>query len=195
MEAEGVTVAAVEGCQGIERVRFSFTGQAAHAGTTPMAMRRDAGLAAAACAACIAALPADTAASRRPGSFGSSRASRPPWRATLSSRAISETPTLKRWPRCSKVPATRRGKAPRLTGASSRRSRSSAIAPTTFDADLVATAARSLRDAERAGVRDHEWRSPRRGERLAGHAGRDDVLPLSTAASATRRKRTPPRMT
>ncbi|MDQ2676821.1 MAG: Zn-dependent hydrolase [Actinomycetota bacterium] len=50
LEAEGVTVAAVDGCQGVERVRFRFTGQAAHAGTTPMGMRQDAGLAAAACA-------------------------------------------------------------------------------------------------------------------------------------------------
>jgi hydantoinase/carbamoylase family amidase len=59
LEAEGVTIAAVEGCQGIERVRFRFAGQAAHAGTTPMAMRRDAGLAAAACALQVAELPAD----------------------------------------------------------------------------------------------------------------------------------------
>ena len=57
LEAEGVSVAADEGCQGIERVRFSFHGQAAHAGTTPMAMRRDAGLAAAKCAVAISALP------------------------------------------------------------------------------------------------------------------------------------------
>jgi len=57
METDGVTVAAVTGCQGIERVRFSFKGQAAHAGTTPMAMRRDAGLAAASCATQVAALP------------------------------------------------------------------------------------------------------------------------------------------
>ena len=57
LEAEGVTIAAVEGCQGIERVRFRFSGQAAHAGTTPMAMRKDAGLAAAACALEIAKLP------------------------------------------------------------------------------------------------------------------------------------------
>lgn len=57
LEAEGVTIAAVEGCQGIERKRFSFTGQAAHAGTTPMAMRKDAGLAAAACAMSVAELP------------------------------------------------------------------------------------------------------------------------------------------
>ncbi|MDQ3759898.1 MAG: Zn-dependent hydrolase [Actinomycetota bacterium] len=57
LEAEGATVAAVKGCQGIERVRFTFTGQAGHAGTTPMAMRRDAGLAAARCALSVADLP------------------------------------------------------------------------------------------------------------------------------------------
>ncbi len=47
LEAEGVAVAAVNGCAGVERHRFTFTGQASHAGTTPMELRRDAGLAAA----------------------------------------------------------------------------------------------------------------------------------------------------
>jgi len=47
LEAEGVPAAAVRGCVGIERHRFAFRGQAAHAGTTPMERRRDAGLAAA----------------------------------------------------------------------------------------------------------------------------------------------------
>jgi N-carbamoyl-L-amino-acid hydrolase len=47
MEAEGIAVAAVEGCVGIERHRLLFRGQASHAGTTPMESRRDAGLAAA----------------------------------------------------------------------------------------------------------------------------------------------------
>jgi hydantoinase/carbamoylase family amidase len=46
-EAEGVPVAAVQGCAGVERHRLRFTGQASHAGTTPMDQRRDAGLAAA----------------------------------------------------------------------------------------------------------------------------------------------------
>ena len=46
MEAEGTAVAAVAGCVGIERHRFRFAGQAAHAGTTPIDRRRDAGLAA-----------------------------------------------------------------------------------------------------------------------------------------------------
>jgi N-carbamoyl-L-amino-acid hydrolase len=50
LESEGVAAAAVTGCVGIERWRFSFRGQTAHAGTTPMEARRDAGLAAAAAA-------------------------------------------------------------------------------------------------------------------------------------------------
>ena len=57
MEAQGTRVAAVTGCVGVERVRFEFTGQASHAGTTPMEMRRDAGLAAAAAALTIERLP------------------------------------------------------------------------------------------------------------------------------------------
>jgi allantoate deiminase len=47
LEREGVAVAAVTGTYGVERHRFTFTGQTSHAGTTPMDMRRDAGLAAA----------------------------------------------------------------------------------------------------------------------------------------------------
>jgi hydantoinase/carbamoylase family amidase len=47
LEREGLPVAAVSGTFGVERRRLVFEGQAAHAGTTPMAMRRDAGLAAA----------------------------------------------------------------------------------------------------------------------------------------------------
>jgi hydantoinase/carbamoylase family amidase len=47
LEAEGASTAAVGGCAGVERWRFDFRGQASHAGTTPMQMRRDAGLAAA----------------------------------------------------------------------------------------------------------------------------------------------------
>jgi hydantoinase/carbamoylase family amidase len=47
LEAEGIQAAAVSGCAGVERHRFRFRGQASHAGTTPMDVRRDAGLAAA----------------------------------------------------------------------------------------------------------------------------------------------------
>jgi hydantoinase/carbamoylase family amidase len=47
LEREGLPVAAVSGTFGVERRRFRFEGQASHAGTTPMDVRRDAGLAAA----------------------------------------------------------------------------------------------------------------------------------------------------
>jgi hydantoinase/carbamoylase family amidase len=47
LEDEGVSVAAVSGTFGLERHSFLFDGQSSHAGTTPMDMRRDAGLAAA----------------------------------------------------------------------------------------------------------------------------------------------------
>jgi hydantoinase/carbamoylase family amidase len=57
MEADGIRAAAVTGCVGIERVRFTFSGQASHAGTTPMEVRRDAGLAAAAAALTIERIP------------------------------------------------------------------------------------------------------------------------------------------
>lgn len=57
LEAEGLAAAAVDGCQGVERVHFTFRGEASHAGTTPMDMRSDAGLAAARTALAIAELP------------------------------------------------------------------------------------------------------------------------------------------
>ena len=47
LETDGAQTAAVNGCTGVERHRFTITGQASHAGTTPMELRRDAGLAAA----------------------------------------------------------------------------------------------------------------------------------------------------
>ena len=50
LEAEGIKAAAVTGCAGVERHRFVIRGHAAHAGTTPMDARHDAGLAAAAAA-------------------------------------------------------------------------------------------------------------------------------------------------
>jgi N-carbamoyl-L-amino-acid hydrolase len=47
LEHEAISAAAVSGTFGVERHRFVFEGQASHAGTTPMALRQDAGLAAA----------------------------------------------------------------------------------------------------------------------------------------------------
>ena len=47
LEAEGLAIGAVDSLQGISWQRISITGAANHAGTTPIAARRDAGLAAA----------------------------------------------------------------------------------------------------------------------------------------------------
>ncbi len=51
LEAEGLAIGAVEGVQGISWTEITLNGQANHAGTTPMRMRRDAGYVAAAIAA------------------------------------------------------------------------------------------------------------------------------------------------
>ena len=48
LDAEGVDIGVVTGVQGISWTELTFSGQSNHAGTTPMAMRRDAGFAAAA---------------------------------------------------------------------------------------------------------------------------------------------------
>jgi len=50
LDAEGVDIGVVTGVQGISWTELTFSGQSNHAGTTPMAMRRDAGFAAAALA-------------------------------------------------------------------------------------------------------------------------------------------------
>ena len=47
LEAEGLRAGAVAGCVGVRRRRFTFIGRTGHAGTTPMELRHDAGLAAA----------------------------------------------------------------------------------------------------------------------------------------------------
>jgi beta-ureidopropionase / N-carbamoyl-L-amino-acid hydrolase len=51
LEAEGFTIGAVEGVQGISWTELTLTGQSNHAGTTPMRLRHDAGYVAAEIAA------------------------------------------------------------------------------------------------------------------------------------------------
>ena len=56
LEQEGKTIGVVEGVQGICWMEFSFEGTSNHAGTTPMALRHDAGMCAMRTAAFIAEL-------------------------------------------------------------------------------------------------------------------------------------------
>ena len=102
MEAEGLRAAAVNGCVGVERVRFVFRGQAAHAGTTPMdaaprrGPRRGRGR---------ARDRGDPASSRAgwspPASCGSSPGSRPPSPGGPRWPPTCATPSPSRWPGCS----------------------------------------------------------------------------------------------
>ena len=55
LEEKGLGIATVTGTKGIERERLIFRGQAAHAGTMPMEMRRDSFRAASRFALAIAA--------------------------------------------------------------------------------------------------------------------------------------------
>ncbi len=50
LEDEGITIGVVEGVQGISWTELTISGRSAHAGTTPMRLRRDAGYVAAAIA-------------------------------------------------------------------------------------------------------------------------------------------------
>ncbi|MBP2312671.1 Zn-dependent hydrolase [Azospirillum soli] len=59
LEAEGVTIGAVEGVQGISWTEYTIRGVSNHAGTTPMRMRHDAGFAAGAIAAEVRRIAAE----------------------------------------------------------------------------------------------------------------------------------------
>jgi len=58
LEQQGVEIGVVEGVQGICWMEFTFDGTSNHAGTTPMALRHDAGMCAMRTAACVAELVA-----------------------------------------------------------------------------------------------------------------------------------------
>jgi N-carbamoyl-L-amino-acid hydrolase len=53
LDREGIAIGVVEGVQGICWMELSFSGHSNHAGTTPMALRCDAGMAAMRCAAFV----------------------------------------------------------------------------------------------------------------------------------------------
>ncbi len=64
LEDEGVTIGAVTGVQGISWTELTITGQSAHAGTTPMRLRRDPGYVAAAINTGVRALANEMGASQ-----------------------------------------------------------------------------------------------------------------------------------
>ena len=64
LDAEGITIGAVEDLQGISWQEVSVTGQSNHAGTTPMRLRHDAGYCAAAIGTFLRRLAGETGASQ-----------------------------------------------------------------------------------------------------------------------------------
>ena len=77
LEAEGLHIGVVENLQGISWHKVTIGGTANHAGTTPMAMRRDSGVA----ARVIAFLDQMARATEGAVVIGSSNAKSPPQRA------------------------------------------------------------------------------------------------------------------
>ena len=72
LEAEGLTIGAVDGVQGISWAEYTLSGVSNHAGTTPMRLRKDAGYAAMAIASGIRDLVRRFGATRSARSGGSS---------------------------------------------------------------------------------------------------------------------------
>ena len=137
LERAGVAAAAVTGTIGIERDRLVFDGQSAHAGTTPMADRRDALLAAAESALAVDRLAIEAAARATCGRLDMS----PGVPTAVIGHAElyvdlrhDDAPTLARLRDAALMEATRIAQARRCTV---RRERVWSIEPRPFDARLV----------------------------------------------------------
>ena len=195
LEAEGIKAAAVTGCAGVERHRFVIRGRAAHAGTTPMDARHDAGLAAAAAALRIEEIARDEGGvgtvgvvDYEPGIVTAV--------AGIASMQVDlrhrDADALARM-----IAFTRDAVAQAATerGCETSEEPIWRIEPIAFDPELVASAldacARVTGTAfELPSGALHDAASMARTD-----ARRDDLLRRRSAASATPARRTPPRMT
>jgi len=141
LEAAGISCSGVSGCVGVERFALVFEGLAAHAGTTPMELRHDAGLAAASVALMVERIAADAGGV---GTTGELRLE--PGIVT----AVAGTATLavdlrhddaEELARMREAVATVAGRVASDRGCELGEREIWSIAPTPFDPDLVATAA------------------------------------------------------
>ena len=180
LEAEGVATAAVNGCAGVERQRFTLTGQASHAGTTPMELRRDAGLAAADAALRI---EADRPRARRRGDHGRAAAGprdphggggrRPSWSPTCATPRPAELAAM--LDERAGDPAD----AAEARGCSTRRGGDLADRAAGLRPRAGRARPRRLPRGERHRARAHQRRPPRRRRGVARRADRDDLRPLA----------------
>ncbi len=179
LEAEGVQIGVVTSIVGLRGYRVRLHGQANHAGTTPMRLRRDAFAGAARIALElreIARARDDITAERR-----QAHRSRPAARTSSPARPTSRSTSARRRPRaCAELERLVAETVARIArgGAAGRRAR----------ADLPARAARARSRARRRGrargrrggrdvAADAERRGPRRDGDRPARARRDDLRP------------------
>ena len=117
LEADGVTIGAVTGVQGISWTEVAVEGRSGHAGTTPMHLRRDAGLVAMAIGAGVRGSWRTTvrrswAPSAVPGSSPTSSTSSPGGRRSRSTSATATKPPCS-GPRRTSPPSSTRWRPPR----------------------------------------------------------------------------------
>ena len=195
LEDEGITIGVVEGVQGISWTELTITGRSAHAGTTPMRMRRDAGYVAAAIA--TFAPSAGDWARRRPG--GDRRAG---------SRCAPTSSTSCRTRRCSRstcaTPTTPCCARPRPRSPTRSRRLAAAEGVTVGDPLAGPLRARRLRPGDRRPRRgdgpparpldaaDAERRRPRRPDARPHLPGGDDLHAERRRAVAQHRRAHPP---
>ena len=101
LEHEGLGIGIVTGTVGIERERLIFSGQAAHAGTMPMGMRRDSLRAMSRFALELAEIGKRHNGVTTVGSVTAGPASSRQCPAPRRARWTCATSTPARWPRCS----------------------------------------------------------------------------------------------
>ena len=184
----GRLASAVSGTVGVERHLVTFTGQAAHAGSTPMLMRRDS-LAAAAQAALEIRESAITPRRRRHRRPDALHPGRDHGGRRRDRDAARPAPPRRR--RAGRDARRRDGRLPRRgRGVRLRRSRSgrcSAATPTPFDPALVAIARSGRRRCRRRRRRpDPQRAAPRRHRDRPDRPHRDDLRPVRPAGLARR---------
>ena len=175
---------------------FGFAGQASHAGTTPMEMRRDAGLAAAEAALAIERIPAAEGGVATTGELRLE----PGIPTAVAGRGDPRRRSAP--PRGRGARADARGGARRRRGAAAERRGCELaetplwrIEPIAFDTGLVFAAPARLRGGRRRGGEPDQRRPPRRRRGRPGAARGDGLRPLEGGDQPRAARRTRPRTT
>ena len=177
LDLEGITIGAVEGVQGISWTKFELAGVSNHAGTTPMRMRRDAGLVAARIA-CFARDLARELGGNQVATVGSMNFL--PNLVNVIPNRVSFTVDLRNTDESILAAAVQRlwtfaDEAARDEGVELSRESLARFEPVDFDPRLVDLVERTARDLGLSVAETAERRRPRRADAGADVPGRDDL--------------------